>query len=551
DTATGSLGLAATVASFKLHTILAPSGNKYLGIEILDLDGGLTGIDAVDFDVTDVTVRVNRAANLLGVAITPRLNWSAAALAPTGFGLGSSATEELFAAGSASVNLFDLVTGSAAFELVKQDVDVDLDGDLNGGTGEQLSGAGLLLFGLSDLQLAVGIAGFGIDITGGTVALAILKPAATAPSPARSWTALQASGIGGTLHLPGVHAGVENLVVEVNRATGATALDWAAALDLDRDGTFGDDAQVVGVTFSLAGERLRVAGDLVDLDIFGLLTGEVGFELVRDTVDADVNGDGFVIGTPAAPSPDLDNAILITFSLSLDEAPGPETRFLRVGVAGFGIEIADGTIRIAALAPALETDTRRWVAVQADGLAASLTLPLVTASVENVAVEVNRASGGGAVLDWTTTIDTDESGPFTPGPLVVYGQALRLTNDRLAIKGDIVGLDIAGFVKGTAKFELTTGTVTIKPTPAEAPVAATLMTLGLTEVNLTIGDATGVHFAISGGSLALATLKPTATTDHRSWMVLKGSLAGASLVGIPNLTLPAENLVLEINRGSN
>ena len=43
-----------------------------------------------------------------------------------------------------------------------------------------------------------------------------------------------------------------------------------------------------------------------------------------------------------------------------------------------------------------------------------------------------------------------------------------------------------------------------------------LMTLGLTDVNLTIGDATGVHFAISGGSLALATLKPTSTTDHRS-----------------------------------
>ncbi|MHB1243995.1 MAG: hypothetical protein ACYC1P_11455, partial [Gaiellaceae bacterium] len=547
DTTTGSLGIGAAVASLKVHTILAASGTRYVGIEILDLAGGLSGIDAIDFDVDDVTVKLNRATTAAGLATTPRLNWGAAALAPTGFGLALDASQELYASGSAIVNLFDLVTGSADFELIKQDVDVDLDGDLNGGTGEQLTGAGLLLFGLSDLQLAVGIAGFGIDISGGTVALALLKPAATAPNPGRSWMTLQAAGVGGTLHLPGVIASVENLVIEVNRASAPVGvavaeLDWADALDLDRNGTFGDDAQVVGVTFALAGGFLRVAGDLVDLDVFGLLTGAAGFELVRDTVDADVNGDG---------ARDLDDAILITFSLSLDEAPGDPVRFLRVGVDGFGLLISDGTVRIAALAPALTTDARRWVAVQADGLAASLTLPLVTASVENVSVEVNRASGGATVLNWLTAIDLDETGAFTAAPLVVYSAQIRLTTDRLAVKGDIVGLDIAGFVKGTAKFELTTGTVTIKPTAAEAPVAATLMTLGLTQVNLTIGDATGVHFAINGGSLALATLKPTAAADRRSWMVLKGSLAGASLVGIPNLTLQAENLVLELNRGSN
>ena len=42
-------------------------------------------------------------------------------------------------------------------------------------------------------------------------------------------------------------------------------------------------------------------------------------------------------------------------------------------------------------------------------LAASLTLPGVTATVANVSIDVNRASGLASVIDWTTSIDLDEA----------------------------------------------------------------------------------------------------------------------------------------------
>ena len=471
-------------------------GNHYLGLELSNVSGSLVGIPAsvLSLSVTGVSVQVNQATTALGLD-APRLDWHALHAADANvpdFSARMAATTALAASGTASLDVLGLVTGSAHFELVTGVADVNV----SGGTG-----AKLLTLGLTNLDLRVGTSAFGVVITGGSVALASLAP--TAGDLTRRWVAFQGSGLGATLALPGVTASIANLTVEVNRATNAPALDWTTALDLDRNGSFGDQLLVDGVAVTQTAERLKVAGDLVDLDIFGLLSGAAGFEVSRDLVDVDLDG--------VTSTVEVDNAVLLTFGLTLDEAaPGdPETRFLRVGTAGFGLEIHDGTVRVAALAPAAAADARRWLAVQASGLSATLTLPFVNASVANVKLDVNRAGGLASVLDWTTAVDTDESGAFTATPVTVLGAPITLTDDRLAVSGDITSLDIAGFVTGSAHFELTKSTIGVDmPAPIADLLGASLLTLGLTNLNLTIGDPTGVHLAVTGGSLVLAAINP-------------------------------------------
>src|SRR5205807_1158949 len=61
-----------------------------------------------------------------------------------------------------SLNIAGLVSGSAHFELTKQSIHVDQGGS---------TPASLLTFGLSNLSLSVGVSGFGVSITSGSLAV--------------------------------------------------------------------------------------------------------------------------------------------------------------------------------------------------------------------------------------------------------------------------------------------------------------------------------------------------------------------------------------------
>src|SRR5439155_8145581 len=196
----------------------------------------------------------------------------------------------------------------------------------------------------------------------------------------RSWLGVAAEGDGSTLAVPGVTGSVQNLAVKVNKAsgTGATPLDWRTA--------------ITPSPLDLFGDVVSASGELTNLDIFGLLTGAAFFSLQRKVVDANVNG-----GVFDPTKGDLKSATLVTFGLSLDETnPGdPADKYsLRVGPADFGVEILNGTLAVASLAPADAADARRWIAVQAENLGATLALqPLVDARLEDVKVQINRATG--------------------------------------------------------------------------------------------------------------------------------------------------------------
>ena len=573
---------------------------SWIVVEATNLGASLT-LPGVTATVSDVGIKINRASGLLnGTTAASPINWvtgvdvnESGTFTPaavqimggplTQTGGGFAVDGEL-----ADLDILGLMTGSARFALSQDTVDVELAG-AGFGSGD-LDDATLLTFAISldeatpeapeTRQLTVGVPGFGVVISDGTVHLAFLKPKAP-PTPAgatdnRTWTVVEASNLGATLSLPGITASVSGVGIQVNTASGAydqdgaaagfdpisaQPLDWVGSVDADEttaNGFTPAPVEVDGVALTLDEGIIAVSGELANLDIFGLLTGAARFALVREVVDVDVNANGvFETGV----NKDLNNANLLTIGLSL---AGPD-RFLRVGTDGFGILIADGDIRIATIAagappvttPPTEPDPRSWIAVQASGLNASLQLPggIINASVSDLAVEVNRGSGGALALDWTKAVDTDEAGTFTTTPVLVDGEAITLDEEILAVRGGM-HLNIADFVEGDADFsmERTTVSVDLPLLQPDIPTAS-LMTIGLKNTQLRIGPSDGPHFSVTGGNLALALLKSAPVipnpADTRSWMALSGAVTGITLAGLPaDFVLDVETLGIEINTAS-
>ena len=151
------------------------------------------------------------------------------------------------------LNIFDLITGSADFAVQSSVVDVDFDG--TGSGTDRLLNASLTTFGLSNLSLSVGLGGVGLSITGGSLGIATITPAAPATGNTRSWSAVTGKDLAVTLNIPGITGTVSNGSVRINRASGeltpasgpvvpAVALNWATAagaplsVDLDGDGAW-------------------------------------------------------------------------------------------------------------------------------------------------------------------------------------------------------------------------------------------------------------------------------------------------------------------------
>ncbi|UCF08685.1 MAG: fibronectin type III domain-containing protein, partial [Thermoplasmata archaeon] len=440
-----------------------------------------------------------------------------------------------------NIDIFGLISGSVNFSISKDKVDVDLDGEVTVPNNGFYDDATLLTVALYDLQLKVGVAGFGIGITNGNLGIASIK------SGDLSWTAVRAKDITATIALPGITAGVSNFAVEINKADGpgASALDWTKSVDMDPADGFGTAGTVdpgealtpaVDMAIGFTSEYLRVSGKLTTLDIFGLITGQVNFALVRQKVDVDLDGEVTV------PNDDFyDDATLLTFALYNLQ--------LKVGTTGFGIDIANGNLAIASI----KSGDLSWTAVRAANITASITLPGISADVSNIAVEINKAEGTGATaLDWTTSVDMDPADGFGSAGTVDPGEALTpavdmdigFTSEYLRVGGSLTSLDIFGFVTGTVGFEITPKKVDVNADGNDDFLLAdgdlkdadmVLLKLEVTSVFIGVPDSIG--FSLTSGMLALAAIQPSdPVADDRSWLAVSASVTGAELTGIAGLT---------------
>ncbi|HVM56368.1 MAG TPA: hypothetical protein VMT74_02815, partial [Gaiellaceae bacterium] len=578
-------GSTATVTIASL-TPATPDGRSWTAVQGSNLGGSLTVGSLVTATVSGVSIDLNSAS---GTGATP-LDWNG--VMGSGITLSGSSA---FAVSGTLTNLSianGLITGSSTFTVSESTINVTV-----GGTA--LTGAELLTLGLGDLSLTVGSAsGPHFSITGGSLAVAALSaptPTDVGATDTRSWLGVigaitSASLVSG---IPDVSLTVDSLTLRLNQATGAytngstvdaTPLDWTTALDLNTNGTFGqspdDQLTVGGIPIDLTGATFVVSGT-ADVQLFGMITGQVSFAFQQQTVSVDVDRDGMlelpVSGTPWArgpPGPDLQNATLTTFGLSV--ASGHTLSF---GVGGVGFTVSAGSLALAIVTPSAAAqaagDGRSWLALDAQITSASFTgIPGLTLTVTGLTVEINRASGvytidihnpaAGTVptqaLDWTKSLDLDANGHFgeTTDQLsvAISGSGsipIAFTGTTsLKITGTAT-IDFESLISGTVGFALTTQTITGTTANPIGGVtgltSASLTTLAITATSLFVGYGT-VGFQISGGGLAIASLTPTDTTDTRSWLGLQADLSAGSLNGVPGLTFTVSSLQISTNSAS-
>ena len=320
---------------------------------------------------------------------------------------------ELAVSGSlTSLNIFNMLTGSANFALSQSTVNVAFNG-----TGPaDLTGATLIQIGLSGLNATAGTGGFGVAVTGGDLGIAVLEPSDPGVD-GRHWVAVYGTGLSASLNLgSSISATLASVSVEINQAGGtgpdhapATALNWAADLEPSGATTFGGTVNPGSLlpsppvppdlTIAFTGPQLAVSGALTNLNIFNVITGSADFAISQTTVNASLGGNTTLTG-----------ATLIQVALNNLQAGA--------GAGGFGVAVTGGTLGLAVLQATGTNDSRYWIGVTGSGLAANLSLTSsVTASVANLSIAINQAggkdSGGNAAsaLDWATAFPT----PVDPG----------------------------------------------------------------------------------------------------------------------------------------
>ena len=476
----------------------------------------------------------------------------------------------LQAAGTARFDIFGLVSGELSFTFTQQTVNVDLNHDgtittdpvanpsIRGPPGPDLANATLTTIGLvvpaGGSGLFVGVDGVGFTVASGSLALAIVTPSKADfdAGDHRSWLALTAQITGGSfVGVTGLTMTVDHLGVEINQASGvytfsdattvaAQPLDWTTAIDLTPGGAFHADAVSVTVKtptgpvtqqIAYTTGKLRATGHAT-IDVFGFVSGSVGFALETQTVDATVPG-----GT-------IHSASLLTLALTVDS--------LFVGVpGGIGFQVTGGSLELALLTPAAaDHDLRSWLGLTADlGSGSLVGVAGLTLTVSSLHVDLNQGqiSGTGtapAALNWAAALGapvtiTDAGG--TDHQIAFTGAVERASGSAT--------VDLFGLVSGTVSFTFEKQTVDAAVSSTETLHGATLTTISLTVGTVFLG-VNGVGFSITGGTLAVATLTPASATDHRSWTAISSSITGASLTGIPGVTITASSLTLGINQAS-
>jgi hypothetical protein len=352
--------------------------------------------------------------------------------------------------------------------------------------------------------------------------------------------------------------------------------------DGDEPGDDADDMAFTGV-YNTNTKALEFTADEFELQALDLIIAQASNVAVSyrpESVDVNVDGGDF----DPVNEDDLDDASLLTIAVG--------NAGMLVGAEGVGFSVSGGQLVLARITPRQADidagDSRSFLALRAvlDN-AALLGISGLTASA-GVSVQINRASGskGGTdavALDWTTALDLDNDETFgevedsepdgfyeVSEDLLDLGADLGLTEQELAIdfSGELLAvagrldLELFDFVRGNASFAFGTERIDVDLNGDESfdLLNAVLMTVALDDGNIfvgldgdsdgTIGD--GVGFEITVAQLAVAYIKPSQDDidagDGRSYLAIKAGLGVASLLGIDDIVVEADDLVLKINK---
>ena len=514
---------------------------------------------------------------------------------------------------TATFDAFGFVVGTVKVTVGQETVDADLDGE---GTAD-LTGAQLLTIAIEinpahtpDGNLFIGVNGVGFSLDSGTLFVATLKakpaaPGATTPADPRTWTAIAANLTGAQLvGLPEDFVFVADTIqLKINQAAGGATppdpLDWGAALDIDGDGVFGEDAEdddpqdalirgegVDEVEIDFAGRILLVAGAVrIRIADFVYVAGQFALEkgdpilvtpvgsatqvevtLLRVGVSEanvfvgmgvpDSNGDGIFDGTDDLGAVDSIGIALTDTSLAI--ALMRQTPATPGGTPG---PLSFTALKV--------TSTATLLGVPAVSLSGTITVQVNTGKdaanpTARPAVDFTKLDGGAL----TILTGPDPAGP-DPAPSIDLDYASRL----LQAAGTVT-LTISEFVFITADFAFRTSDEPVTVTTQDGLTGdVTVMTIGASNGYAFFGtggpywdtDGDGkvtdldepsadgaIGLAISDVSVALALLKPVVgagagdLAGYKAFTVLKAR-GTVQLIGVDDVTANLRNLQLELN----
>ena len=556
----GNLGVAVLVPA-------AQNTGAYIAVTGDSLAGSLALGTSVSASVTGLLVSINTVANLTGM--NP-LDWETTFVPPVDPGANLNLTPPVklpvtftdgvlsLSGNLTSLNLFNVITGSAGFDLSESPI------DSAAGAAVSLSGATLITVGLSNLAVNAASNGFGISISGGDLGIAVVEaptPTESGTTDNRYWIAADGSGFTASLLVGSfASATLTGLSVDINTSGGqmvsggtttpATALDWATEFSPEIDpGQNLTPAPSTSIAITLTAQEFAVAGSLASLNIANTIneswaTGsQPGFALSESTVEVAFGG--------AAPA-DLTGASQFQIQLTNISAG--------MNSGNYGASVAGASILLAVIVPAKPstgTDSRYWFAVSASGLAGSLNLggaSGVQASVSNVALAINTSGGtspsgtAAAPIDWTKDIayGTGDFGGTPPSGVM----SVPLTAGGFSITGSLTGLTVSNILSGTANFALTESSINLTQGGSVLD-NATLITLALGNLSLT-AESNGFGVAITSGDIGIAFIEPPAPaagqTDTRYWVGVSAANLAATLDLSTNITASVSNMTVQFNQ---
>ncbi|MDA1274964.1 MAG: calcium-binding protein [Verrucomicrobia bacterium] len=399
--------------------------------------------------------------------------------------------------------------------------------------------ADLLSIGATNVDAFVGINGgtvnaVGLNLEGVEFGLALLTDQADAN---RTWTSLQASANSiSFVGIDDITMSATDLSVLINQAAADGSLVDYAAQSLTVTTGPSDS-----ITFDMAaseGGLIRASGT-VDIDLFGFFTvsGSFGFE--SSTTSVTVVDDQ---GTSSEVAVDLLTVGATNIDAFVGNNGGTDDE---VGLSLSGVEFG-----LALLTDQSDT-SRTWTTLQASAGSISFEgIPGITMSASDLDVLINQAASDDSLVDYNAQ-----------NLVVTTGPDDSITFDMAASEGELVrasgtvDIDLFGFftVTGSFGFERSTANVTVVDDSGSSEVAADLLAIGATNLNAFVGanggTADAVGLQLSGVEFGLALLTDQADAS-RKWTSLQASANSISIVGIPGVTLTANDLDVLINQAA-
>ncbi len=572
DTANAT-GFAVTNGYLGLAMVLGGSGQPvYLALDGEIGSASLVGLPAgMVVSGTNIGVEVNQASGSASA-----LDWATALTNPPTFFPGTSQAINLnsFTTGliqvTGTLNLQFSEGGAVVFEanatftMAMQSVNVQASSSVNLPQAQmfslqiQLFNPGGLTAG-QEYGLIVGEpGGFGFTVNSGQLTYAQVTPNSNPSVNTQGWQgsyyALTASVTGATLTgLPsGVSIEATNLGFTLNSSSGTLATSGTPAL------TWSTVTGSPAGLSTLTGSEFSISGNLM-LDIEGFVLGSGSF--VFSQAGGQTISDGTSLTTSALTDvtiqqigvTDLNLFIGVNGGFGALDSNGNATISSSQGT---GFSVTGASLELVTATEATGQQ-RSWMAVlaQVEQMTAQ-DLP-VTMQVQSLNLLYNVPDQTtSTTLNWAGVQvgSTALSAYLNLNPAMTQLMSQLTVSTSLSVSGTAF-LDIAGYVVATGNFSVTEQSGLTVNDGTLNLTKASLLVIGLTDVNLFVGtggvtsfttgalyQANAVGFSATGVSLTVAVLSQTGT-NARTWVGLGGSIGSMSAVGGPgDFTLNVLNL---------